>query len=73
MNGPCLNTDRELWRDPTEQDVRIHVTAQGKIGITTGGHCYVFPLEQWYQMAHEKHGKKLGVYVNEQLDRQTVT
>ncbi len=55
------NTDRELWREPTEEvgmeyyQPSIHVTAQGGIGINVGGTVHVMALRQWHALAQEKY------------------
>ncbi len=51
--GPCLNTDRELWRE-REGDYyadSIHVTEGGGIGINCGGFVIVKSLRAWHKLA----------------------
>lgn len=51
MNGPCVNTDRELWRE-REGDYyadSIHVTEDGCIGINCGGSVIVMPARAWHE------------------------
>ena len=51
------NTDRELWREPTDQigheyyQPSIHVTATGGIGINVGGFVFVKTLRAWHALA----------------------
>ena len=47
------NTDRELWRETPGDyySAKIHVTAQGSIGIDCGGTVYVKPLREWHALA----------------------
>jgi hypothetical protein len=53
MNGPVLNTDRELWREPPGDYYAnsVHVTAQGGLGINVGGTVIVRPLREWHTLA----------------------
>lgn len=53
----CENTDREIWRGPSE-DGRgsfyadsIFVTKDGGIGINCGGSVYVKPVREWWMLA----------------------
>lgn len=49
-NQPCVNTDRELWRE-TPGDYyapRIFVTEGGGIGIDVGGRVHVRPVRDWH-------------------------
>ena len=66
MNGPCVNTDIELWRKtPDYYSPSIHVTQDGAIGIDCGGHVIVAPIEVWHDL-----GKKhLCVNDKQPLDR----
>ena len=54
------NTDRELWREPTDQSgmeyyqPSIHVTERGGIGINVGGLVIVKSLRQWHELAAVK-------------------
>lgn len=53
---PCLNTDRELWRE-REGDYyadSIHVTQDGAIGINTGGLVVVKTLRAWVELAKKE-------------------
>lgn len=53
----CQNTDRELWREPTDEIGRefyqpsIHVTERGGIGLNVDGHVIVLSLRAWHAMA----------------------
>jgi hypothetical protein len=55
--GAAANTDRELWREPTDEIGRefyqpsIHVTEHGGVGINVGGHVIVLSLRAWHAMA----------------------
>src|SRR5689334_19662317 len=51
--GPCVNTDRELWRlvPDSYYSPSIHVTAGNGIGINVGGHVIVMPIERWHALA----------------------
>jgi hypothetical protein len=56
MSEPCQNTDRELWRDPDDENGSyyagsIHVTKDGGIGINCGGLVIVKPLREWHALA----------------------
>lgn len=52
---PAKNTDRELWR---ESDVRsqctpsIHVTQDGRIGISVGGTVITRTVREWHELAN---------------------
>jgi hypothetical protein len=50
---PCINTDRELWRevDGDYYAPSIFVTVGGGIGINVGGYVHVMPLRQWHALA----------------------
>src|SRR5688572_5556553 len=51
-NQPCVNTDRELWRE-VEGDYyapRVFVTTDGGIGIDVGGFVIVKPVRQWHAL-----------------------
>ena len=53
MTEPCLNTDREIWRE-REGDFyadSIHVTQDGRIGINCGGFVIVLPVRSWHALA----------------------
>lgn len=57
-NGTAAaNTDRELWREPTDEvgmehyQPSIHVTKRGGIGINVGGMVIVKSLRAWYALA----------------------
>jgi hypothetical protein len=53
----AVNTDRELWREPTDEvgmeyyQPSIHVTARGGIGINVGGLVIVKSLRDWHALA----------------------
>mgnify|MGYP001570165870 CR=1 FL=1 len=59
--GCCKNTDRELYREPTDQigteyyQPSIHVTERGSIGINVGGYVIVMPLRNWHAIAKAAH------------------
>jgi DNA (cytosine-5)-methyltransferase 1 len=51
--GPCVNTDREIWRE-REGDAyapSIHVTKDGGVGINCGGMVHVKPIREWHTLA----------------------
>jgi hypothetical protein len=52
-DGPCENTDRELWRerDGDYYADSIHVTKEGSIGINCGGYVVVMPVRKWHALA----------------------
>lgn len=53
IGGPCVNTDRELWRE-TAGDYyapSLFVTAGGGIGINVGGYVHVLPIREWHALA----------------------
>ena len=53
--GPCLNTDRELWRE-REGDYyadSIHVTEGGGIGMNCGGYVIVQPIRKWHEASRD--------------------
>ena len=56
---PCLNTDRELWREPRRDEPSdfycnsIHVTEKGGIGIDVGGRVFVKTLAEWHRLAEQ--------------------
>jgi hypothetical protein len=57
-DAPCVNTDRELWRE-REGDYyadSLHVTEQGGIGINRGGRVIVLPLWRWHELAMNEFG-----------------
>ena len=43
------NTDRELWRSPS--DVRIFITETGGLGLNVAGRVVVMPPERWHELA----------------------
>lgn len=43
------NTDRELWRSPS--DVRVFITAEGGLGLNVAGRVVVMPPERWHELA----------------------
>ena len=50
-DGPCENTDKEIWRE-VEGDYyspSIHVTESGGIGVNVGGYVIVAPVEEWHK------------------------
>jgi hypothetical protein len=53
----AVNTDRELWREPSIPPgmeyyaPSIHVTEGGGIGIDVGGLVFVKPLREWHRLA----------------------
>jgi hypothetical protein len=53
MNGSCLNTDREIWREKQGDfySDSILVTEDNGIGINCGGYVIVAPLKSWYKIA----------------------
>lgn len=57
MNGPALNTDRELYREDTGDSAgshyenSLHVTAQGHIGMNVGGTVLTAPIAHWHTAA----------------------
>jgi hypothetical protein len=57
----AMNTDRELWREPTDKighefyQPSIHVTESGGVGINVGGRVIVLPLRAWHALALAKH------------------
>lgn len=52
MEGPFLNTDKELWRkDQDYYAPSIHVTKEGAIAINVGGLVIVRPVEDWHKLA----------------------
>lgn len=55
LDGPALNTDREIWRERPGDFYAdsIHVTAQGTIGIDCGGMVYTLPVRDWHRLATE--------------------
>lgn len=56
-DGPCENTDRELWRE-REDDYyadSVHVTKGGGIGINVGGHVIVKPISEWHRLVEARH------------------
>lgn len=54
---PSANTDKELWREPTDKigseyyANSVHVTEGGEIGINVGGAVIVKPLAEWHEAA----------------------
>ena len=52
-NGPCENTDREIWRerDGDFYADSIYVTERGSIGINCGGKVFVMKLRDWHDLA----------------------
>lgn len=55
MDGIAKNTDKEIWRERLEDfySDSIHVTADGRIGINSGGHVIVMPIRSWYEAARK--------------------
>jgi hypothetical protein len=52
IGGPCVNTDRELWRERDDYYAdSVFVTAGGGIGIQVGGKVHVLPLHRWHALA----------------------
>ena len=53
--GPCVNTDREIYRERPDDYYAdsIHVTEGGGIGINCGGMVYVKPLREWHRLAEQ--------------------
>lgn len=52
MEGPFLNTDKELWRkDQDYYAPSIHVTKEGAIGINVGGLVIIRTVEDWHKLA----------------------
>lgn len=53
MDGIAKNTDKEIWRERLEDfySDSIHVTADGRIGINSGGHVIVMPASEWHGAA----------------------
>lgn len=53
MEQGCLNTDREIWRETPDDaySPSIHVTADGKIGISVGGYVIVKDVHEWVTLA----------------------
>lgn len=53
MDGPCENTDREIWRERPGDAYAdsIHVTKGGGIGINCGGHVIVMKARFWHRLA----------------------
>jgi hypothetical protein len=54
--GPCENTDRELWRGPDEGGGdayadSVHITKDDGLGINCGGTVYVMPVREWHTLA----------------------
>lgn len=49
----CVNTDRELWREPPGDyySASIHVTEGGGIGINCGGNVFVMSIREWHKLA----------------------
>ena len=43
------NTDRELWRSPS--DVKVFVTMDGGLGISVAGRTIVMLPERWHELA----------------------
>jgi hypothetical protein len=55
-NGPCENTDTELWRGPDEgcgdfYADSLHMTKEGALGINCGGRVIVKPIREWHRLA----------------------
>jgi hypothetical protein len=55
-NGPCENTDTELWRGPDEgcgdfYADSLHMTKEGALGINCGGRVIVKPIREWHLLA----------------------
>jgi hypothetical protein len=57
MDNTCVNTDRELYREPDVDGSgdyysdSLHVTEGGNIGINVGGFVIVRPLAEWHRQA----------------------
>lgn len=65
MENPSINTDKELWRQPTtdygEEDgndsgmePRVFVTKDNMIGFNHYGTCFVKPIKEWVMMAKQE-------------------
>lgn len=55
-NGPCENTDREIWRGPDEGNGdyyadSVFITKEGALGINCGGSVHVRPIRDWHRLA----------------------
>jgi len=50
-NDTCINTDKELWREPPGDfySDSIHVTEDCEIGIDHKGHVFVALLHEWHR------------------------
>lgn len=54
-----LNTDRELYRDPTHDGTEngsyympsLHVTINGLIGMNVGGYVVLKTIREWHALA----------------------
>ena len=53
MDGPCVNTDVEIWRERPGDfySDSIHVTKDGMIGINCGGYVFTLPVQRWHKLA----------------------
>jgi hypothetical protein len=57
MTDTAENTDRELWREPSDgigleaYAPSVFVNECGGVGINVGGMVYVMPLRKWHALA----------------------
>lgn len=53
MNTQCNNTDKEIWRECSEDyySPSIHITETNGIGINIGGHVIVKSVYEWFNLA----------------------
>jgi hypothetical protein len=63
MEQAYENTDKEIWREVPEDPYTpsIHVTADGKIGMSLGGTVIVRDIRYWHRLASEEFGKTVPI------------
>jgi hypothetical protein len=64
----ALNTDKEIWREPTRRDEEMYnsgmephvfVTRDNKVGMNYYGKCSVMSIEDWIKLAWKDLDKKI--------------
>lgn len=74
-DGPVQNTDRELYREDTDDPAgsyyenSVFVTEGGGIGMKVGGTVIVQPIADWHRQALAAHQRDLGMIEAESSGR----
>ena len=58
MRSCCQNTDREVWRERTDDYYAdsVHITESGGLGINVGGCVVVAPPREWHETMKTRSG-----------------